>query len=60
VPLGLSPGASVLAATVLFGLLVWFVAELYGDGARVGLAERFVAGAQSLWPLTVVLLSRRP
>jgi len=56
VPPGLRPGLSVLAAAVLFGLLAWFVAELYGDGARLGLAERFVAGAQSLWPLAVVLL----
>jgi hypothetical membrane protein len=55
VPPGLSPGVSVLAATVLFGLLAWFVAALLGDGALVGLAERFVAGAQSLWPLAVVL-----
>ena len=60
VPLGLSPGVSVLAATVLFGLLAWFAAELSGDSTRVGLAERFVAGAQSLWPLAVVLLLRRP
>jgi hypothetical membrane protein len=50
VPLGLRPGVSVLAAAVLFGLLAWFAAELYGDGTRVGLAERIVAGAQSLWP----------
>jgi hypothetical membrane protein len=60
VPLGLSPGVSVLAATVLFGLLAWFAAELSGDSTRVGLAERFVAGAQSLWPVAVVLHLRRP
>ena len=47
-----------LAATgVLLGLDVWFAAELNGE--RVGLAERFAAGAQSLWPLLVVLATHR-
>lgn len=48
---------SVAAAVVLFGLVVWFVFEL-NVGHRAGLAERVVAGAQSLWPLTVVAAAR--
>jgi hypothetical membrane protein len=39
---------------VLVALLVWFGAELMGGG-QVGLAERILAGAESLWPLAVVL-----
>lgn len=62
-----SPGSPVvlhrpvgLAATaVLTGLLAWFVVELRADGAATGLAERAVAGAQSLWPCVVVLALRR-
>jgi hypothetical membrane protein len=46
------------AAAVLVALVVWFGVELYGGGHRVGLAERFAAGAQSLWPLAVVLRLR--
>jgi hypothetical membrane protein len=42
------------ASAILLGLVGWFVAELVA-GARVGLAERVAAGAQSLWPLVVVL-----
>ena len=42
------------ATAVLFALLVWFGAELMGGG-QVGVAERILAGAESLWPLAVVL-----
>jgi hypothetical protein len=45
------------AAGVLVGLDLWFAAELPGE--RIGLAERVAAGAQSLWPLLVVLGARR-
>ena len=51
----LRPPASIAAATVLLGLLAWFAVELYGDGPRVGLTERLVAGAQALWPLVAVV-----
>jgi hypothetical protein len=37
--------------------VVWFAAELHG-GQR-GLAERAAAGAQALWPLAVVVTTRR-
>jgi len=59
VPWVLRPAISVVAAVVLLGLVGWFATELYGDGTRVGLTERFAAGAQSLWPLVVVLTARR-
>jgi hypothetical membrane protein len=49
--------ASLTAALVLLGLVAWFGAELHG-GHR-GLAERSAAGAQALWPLAVVVTTRR-
>ena len=42
---------------VLLGLVVWFAAEVHGD--QRGLAERAAAGAQALWPLAVVVTTRR-
>jgi len=53
----LSRSASWAASGVLLGLVAWFAAELHG-GQR-GLAERAAAGAQALWPLAVVLTTRR-
>lgn len=59
----LRPAAGFAAAGVLVATLAWFVVELQGlgpdDGALTGLAERAVAGAQSVWPLVVVLALRR-
>jgi len=49
--------ASGAAAGLLLALVVWFAAEIHGD-AR-GLAERAAAGAQALWPLAVVVSTRR-
>jgi len=49
--------ASGAATGVLLALVVWFAAEIHGD-AR-GLAERSAAGAQALWPLAVVVSTRR-
>jgi hypothetical membrane protein len=48
---------SAMAAIGLLGLVVWFAAEIHG-GQR-GLAERAAAGAQALWPLAVVVTTRR-
>jgi hypothetical membrane protein len=48
---------SAAASAVLLGLVVWFALELHG-GQR-GLAERAAAGAQALWPLAVVVTTRR-
>jgi hypothetical membrane protein len=53
----LGPGASVAASCVLLGLVAWFAAEIHGD--QRGLAERAAAGAQALWPLAVVVTTRR-
>ena len=58
-PAPMRPAVAFSAATVLLGLLGWFGAELATDGDRVGLAERVTAGAQAIWPLAVVLASRR-
>ena len=58
----LRPAVGLGAAAVLLGLLGWFVLELQHatptDGALTGLTERLLAGAQSLWPLVVVLALR--
>lgn len=51
----LSPPAGAAAAAVLTGIVVWFGAELAGDGALIGLSERAAAGAQAVFPLGVVL-----
>jgi len=53
------PAVALGAAAVLVGLLGWFGAELALDDGRIGLSERATAGAQALWPLVAVLLSRR-
>jgi len=59
----LSPEVAIPASVVLLGLVGVFVAELQqitpDDGALTGLTERLVAGAQSLWPLVVVVALRR-
>lgn len=63
-----APGAlarrwSVPASVLLLALLGWFVLELQGTGpaggALTGASERALAGAQSVWPLVVVLTLRR-
>jgi hypothetical membrane protein len=56
--LPLRPAMSVTAGVVLVGLLGWFFVELVNDTSRVGLSERVVAGAQSLWPLAAAWASR--
>jgi hypothetical protein len=55
VPWALRPPVAACATGVLLGLLVWFGAELVTGGGQAGLAERFLGGAQALWPLAVVL-----
>lgn len=53
---------SAVASAGLVGLLGGFVLELQGvgpaGGALTGLTERALAGAQSLWPLVVVVTLR--
>jgi hypothetical membrane protein len=58
-PAPLRPVVVGTSSAVLLGLLAWFVAALTSDGATTGLAERVVAGAQSLAPLALVLALRR-
>jgi len=58
VPRSLRPAGSAAAAAALAALLVWFGAELNLGGGQVGLSERALAGAESLWPLAVVLTCR--
>ncbi len=53
----LSRPASLAATAVLLGLVAWFAAEVHGP--QRGLAERAAAGAQALWPLAVVVTTRR-
>jgi hypothetical membrane protein len=59
VPSALRPAVSIVAATVLLGLLGWFAVQLYRDGPWIGLTERLAAGAQALWPFVVALNARR-
>lgn len=47
------------AAAALLGLLSWFGVDYFGEGSRLGLSERVLAGTQALWPLVAVLLARR-
>jgi len=54
----LQAGPAIVATVVLLGLLGWFGYEMLTNGPRVGLSERFAAGAQALWPMLVVLSTR--
>ncbi len=58
-PVCLRPAVSAWAVCVLLSLLAWFGVEIVAGGWQVGLAERVLAGAQSAWPLAVVLACRR-
>jgi hypothetical protein len=53
------PAVWLSVATGLLALLGWFGIDYFGDGSRIGLSERVLAGAQALWPLAAVLLARR-
>jgi Protein of unknown function (DUF998) len=57
VPAVLRPAVAAGAVLILAGLLTWFAVELWGGGGQVGLSERVLAGAESIWPLVVVLLA---
>ena len=48
------PRSALCATAVLLAVLVWLTAELRG-GELLGVSERFLAGAQALWPLLVAL-----
>jgi hypothetical membrane protein len=53
----LTPIPSAVATAGMLGLVGWFALELHG-GQR-GLAERLAAAAEALWPLAVVVTTRR-
>jgi len=55
----LRPQACAAATGTLLLFLAWFIVEQLASGPRVGLAERVAAGAQSVWPLAVVISARR-
>lgn len=64
-PFGLRPGPSIWATAVVTVILAWFCFEVVTGGDMIGLAERTVTGAQTVWPLFVVLTAlaagrRRP
>lgn len=47
--------SAILATAVMLVLLAWLGFEL-GDGSRLGLSERLLAGVQAIWPMFVVLV----
>jgi hypothetical membrane protein len=51
-PWPLRKPVALIAAALLAVLVGWFASEL-GGGTHLGLAERWAAGAQALWPLVV-------
>jgi len=59
IPWGLRRTVAVAASAVLLAGVGWFVSDLGQEGSLVGLSERVTAGAQALWPLAVVLSTRR-
>ncbi|HEV7708642.1 MAG TPA: DUF998 domain-containing protein [Asanoa sp.] len=58
-PWSLRPTASLLATGFMIGLMFWFATELFNRGDQIGLTERFLAAAESIWPLVVVLNARQ-
>jgi len=58
-PWSLRPLAALTATAVLLGLLFWFTVELFTRGDQIGLTERFLAGAESLWPVVVAVTARQ-
>jgi hypothetical membrane protein len=58
-PWSLRPTASLAATGVMIALLFWFATELFNRGDQIGLTERFLAAAESLWPVVVVLNARQ-
>ncbi|MBA3799101.1 MAG: DUF998 domain-containing protein [Geodermatophilaceae bacterium] len=59
VPWALRRKVALAATAVLLAGVAWFVSDLGDDVSQVGLSERVTAGAQAIWPLLVVLSTRR-
>lgn len=53
-PAGLRPDVSLWATITISAIVVWYCAELISGAGMLGLAERVLTGAQTVWPLTVV------
>lgn len=56
---GLRRKVALAATAALLAGVGWFVTDLGQDMSQVGLSERVAAGAQAVWPLLVVLSTRR-
>ena len=54
-PFGLRPGPSFWVTGVILVILGWFCFEVVSGGDMIGLAERVLTGAQTVWLLIVVL-----
>jgi len=52
---GLRPEVTVWVTAILLTVAAWFLVELLTTGAQIGLAERILLGAETIWPLIVVL-----
>jgi hypothetical membrane protein len=63
-PFGLRPAPSIWATGAVVAILAWFCIEVVTGGDMIGLAERTLTGAQTVWVLVVVLtivgVRRRP
>ncbi|MET0189732.1 MAG: DUF998 domain-containing protein [Pseudonocardia sediminis] len=58
-PAVLRRGPAWAATAVLVGLMAWFGLELLLGGDRLGLAQRVLVVAQTLWPMAVALAAFR-
>lgn len=54
-PFGLRPGPAIWATGVVVVFVAWFCFEVVSGGDMIGLAERTLTGAQTIWPVFVVL-----
>ncbi len=59
IPWGLRRKVALAATAVLLSGVAWFVSDLGDEVSQVGLSERVAAGAQAIWPMLVVLSTRR-
>lgn len=53
-----TPLGAAVSVGVMLAMFAWFGASLRNEALLVGLAERFLAGANVLWPLFLVLQIR--
>jgi Protein of unknown function (DUF998) len=54
-PIGLRPDVCLWATVTISAIVVWYCLELITGGSLIGLAERVLTGAQTVWPLAVVV-----